>query len=189
MEFITQLWMPIVLSAVLVFIASAVLWMATPLHKKDYSTPPDESVILNALRSVPFPPGMYFMPWCRGGKEMKDAQVQARMKEGPWALMIIPNGAPSFGRSLFQWFVTLLVISVFVAYLAHATIKMGDGAPDYLHVFRVVGAAAFLAQAGMASHDSIWKGAPWRQAAVKVFDGLVYALVTAGVFGWLWPRG
>ncbi len=35
--------------------------------------------------------------------------------------------------------------------------------------------------------DSIWKGVPWMVTFKNVVDGVVYGLVTAGVFGWLWP--
>lgn len=189
MEFLTELWLPILLSAVAVFIASSVIWMATPLHKKDYSNPPDQDGILDVLRRTPFQPGLYFLPWaadCRSG--MKDPEFQAKLKAGPWAQLIIPPGAPSFGRSLVQWFINSLVVSALIAYVAAVALPMGAAAPEYMRVFRLVGSAAFLAHAGMAAHDTMWKGLGWRFTLTKLFDGLVYALLTAGVFAWLWPR-
>ena len=200
MEFLTHLWMPIVISAVVVFIASAVLWMVLPFHKKDFTPPPDEASIQNAIRTHGFKPGMYFIPWCRGG-DMKDPALVERMKAGPWAMMIVPDGMPNFGRSLAIWFVNCLVIAAFVGYVASHALAMGTpgtivtgvaaaakaGVP-YLKVFQLVGAVTFLAHAGMAAHDTIWKGLSWRHAIVKMFDGLVYACLTAGIFGWLWPR-
>jgi hypothetical protein len=36
-------------------------------------------------------------------------------------------------------------------------------------------------------HNSIWRGQSWGTTWKHVADGLVYALVTAGTFGWLWP--
>jgi hypothetical protein len=34
----------------------------------------------------------------------------------------------------------------------------------------------------------IWKGEPWSMVIKEVIDGLIYGLLTAGVFGWLWPK-
>jgi len=36
--------------------------------------------------------------------------------------------------------------------------------------------------------NAIWKGQPWSVTLKEIFDGLVYGLLTAGTFGWLWPR-
>lgn len=199
MEFLTHLWLPILVSTILVFVASAILWMALPLHKKDYTAPPSEEGIVGALKAQTFAPGMYSFPWCTGGhKGMKDPDFQARFRAGPWALLIIPSSPPNFPRSLGLWFLNNLVLTTLIAYAAHAA--LGDsaapaavqgalgGAGDhaYLRVFRVVGSIALVAHAGMAAHDSIWKGLSFRHSFVKCLDGLIYALLTAGVFGWLW---
>lgn len=187
MEFLTQLWLPIVVSAVIVFFASSVLWMALPLHKKDYSTPPNEEAVLSLLREHSFTPGQYFLPWCGGG-DMKDPAFQAKMKAGPWAMLTVMSQAPSFGRCLGQWFASQLVIASLIAYPAAAAIQMGSAAPPYLRVFQIVGSIALLAHCGMAGHNSIWRGVPWRITFTQLFDGVIYALLTAGTFAWLWPR-
>lgn len=190
MEFIAQLWLPIVLSAAIVFIASSILWMATPLHKKDYLPPPDEEAITRALREHRFAPGKYFIPWCggEGGKDMKSPEYQAKLKSGPWAQFTVMSAPPSFGRCLGQWFALQVALAFFIAYAAAAALPTGAGAPAYLKVFQVVGAIALLAHAGGAAIESIWHGAAWRRTAVCIFDGVVYALLTAGTFAWLWPR-
>jgi hypothetical protein len=36
--------------------------------------------------------------------------------------------------------------------------------------------------------DSIWFFRHWSTSLKNVFDGLIYALLTGGVYGWLWPR-
>lgn len=194
MAFITELWLPILLATVGVFMASAIVWMATPLHKKDFLDPPDESTILGAIRTHDFRPGMYYLPWCKGGNRQDPAYLE-KAKQGPWAMVIVPDGMPNFGRSLGLWFVNCLVLSVFVAYItSHALpLRAGAAAPlvggaPYLKVFQVAGAATFMAHAGMAAHDTIWKGLGWRYTFGKLVDGLIYACVTAGFFGWLWPR-
>jgi hypothetical protein len=83
------------------------------------------------------------------------------------------------------WFGYCLIIGVFVGYLAGHTVV--PGAP-YRHVFRVAGTAAFLAYGVGILSNGIWKGQPWSMVLKEAFDGLVYGLLTAGTFGWLWPH-
>lgn len=189
MQFLIDLWLPIALAAVIVFIASSVLWMATPLHKGDYATPPDEADIQGAIKKHSFKPGMYFIPWCRGGHgAMKDPENVRRMNEGPWVLMMIPGGKPSFGRTLGLWFVNQVIVAALIAYVAHAAIPQGPAAPAYLKVFQIVGGVSILAHGGMAAHDTMWKGLSARHTVVKLIDAAVYAALTAGCFAGFWPR-
>ena len=58
----------------------------------------------------------------------------------------------------------------------------------YLTVFRFAGTAAFMALSLGLLHDSIWYARQWSTTIKLAFDGLIYALVLAGVFGWLWPK-
>lgn len=181
LDMVQQLWMPIVLSAVIVFIASSIIWMATPIHKNDYKNPgSSEDAILGVARGLA--PGVYMVPWCHG-KE-KDPAAAEKMKAGPWAVLTVRAGGVSFGSTLGMWFVHLLIVGFFVAYL---TANARTWGADYLEVFRIAGTTAFLAYAGFALPMAIWHALPWRQVPGKVFDGLVYALLTAGTFAWLWP--
>jgi hypothetical protein len=93
--------------------------------------------------------------------------------------------AKTRGRPLMQWFVYLLVISLFYAYVAGGALSAG--AP-YMGVFRFVGVVAFMAYGLGHAHQSIWYGQKWSTTGNYFIDGLIYALLTAGVFGWLWPR-
>jgi hypothetical protein len=91
----------------------------------------------------------------------------------------------NLGTFLGSWALYCLVIGVFVAYLAGRTLEPGA---HYLSVFRVAGTAAFLGYSGAQVPAAIWWGKPWGNALREIADGLVYALLTAGAFGWLWPR-
>jgi hypothetical protein len=185
MQWLVDLWMPIGLSAVLVFVASSIIWMATPIHKNDYKNPGNaEESILGMLRSAALAPGVYYVPWCHG-KQNNPAAME-RMKAGPWAMLTVIQGPPTMGKTLGFWFLYLVVVSVFVAYIAaHAGLPPGT---PYLHVFRVAGTAAFMAYAGGAAPLCIWHGLPWSRFPGRLFDAVVFALVTAGTFGWLWPH-
>lgn len=182
---ITDLWLPILLSAVIVFVASSIIHMVLPYHRSDYRKLPEEDKVLDALRAVGVTPGpMYHFPHCTQ-KEMKSPEAVEKFKRGPVGLLtVIPSGPPAMGKYLAKWFLFCVLISVFVAYLTGRT--RGSGA-EYLEVFRVAGTAAFLGYAAAQIQDSIWKGQPWSVTFKHVFDGLIYALLTAGTFGWLWP--
>lgn len=183
---IAALWLPIVLSAVIVFFASFVLHMVLPIHRSDYRALPDEEKVSEALRSAQLTPGRpYHFPFTTH-KEMKSPAAIEKFKRGPVGLLIIrPNGAPGLGKYLGQWFVFCLIVSFVTAYLTGRTQLPGT---SYLRVFRVAGCAAFLAYGLGQLQDSIWKGQTWGVTIKHVIDGLIYGLLTAGTFGWLWPK-
>jgi hypothetical protein len=183
---ITALWMPILLSAVIVFVASSILHMVLPYHKSDYRKLPDEDKVADALRAAGVAPGpIYHFPHC-SHKEMKSPEMVEKFKRGPVGLMtIIPSGPPTMGKYLGLWFVYCVLVSIFAAYLTGRTRVAGT---QYLEIFRVAGATSFMAYGVGQLQDSIWKGQTWGVTFKHVVDGLIYALLTAGTFGWLWPR-
>jgi hypothetical protein len=181
----TSLWLPIVLSAVFVFIASSIIHMALGYHRRDHSKLPGEERVLAAMRSEGVSPGAYSFPHAGSMKELGTPEMQARYEEGPVGTMtVLPSGAPAMGKHLALWFGFTLLVSYFAAYLAGRTLVPGT---DYLQVFRVVGTAAFLAYGFGEISASIWKGQPWGTTARSLLDALIYGLLTAGTFGWLWP--
>lgn len=185
MEFLVDLWKPIVLSAVLVFIASFIAWMILPHHKGDWKALPDEPGFANALRSLRVPPGQYIFPYCASSAQMKDPDFQRRMKEGPNGSLVLWPGMCSMPRNLILTFIFYLIVGVFVAYISHLVLQPGA---DYLHVFQVTGTAAILAYCfGFIPHG-IWFGRSWRSMIMDIIDGVVYGLLTAGTFGWLWNK-
>jgi hypothetical protein len=182
---LSALWLPIVLSAVIVFIASSIMHMLLPYHRGDYSKLPDEDKLLPAIGATALPRGLYVFPFCTP-KEMKSPAMVEKYNRGPVGMMtVFPTGQPFLPKFLGMWFVYCLIISFFVAYLSAHTIASGA---YYLAVFRVVGTAAFLAYGLGNLSNGIWRGYPWSFVIKESVDGLVYALLTAGTFGWLWPR-
>ena len=162
MVYLTSLWLPILLSAVAVFIGSSIVHMVLGYHKSDYSAMPGEDNVRAALRNESVPPGHYFVPHCVDPKEMATPEVKQKFEEGSVALVtVLPNGVPSMGKPLVSWFIYCLVIATLVAYLTGRTV--GAGA-EYLMVFRVAGTAAFLGFAGASASDSIWKALPWKSS-------------------------
>lgn len=186
MAFLTELWLPILLSAVFVFVASSVIHMLLPIHKSDHRPLKDEARVLDALRPSSPSPGQYMFPWCTSMKDMGSPEYLEKVNRGPVGFMtVLPNGPMAIGRQLMQWFAYCVVTSIFVAYVA----SFAHAGTDYMSVFRLTGTVGFLGYGLGAVIDSIWKAVPWTTSFKFLFDGLVYALVTAGTFGWLWPAG
>jgi len=180
---LADLWLPTLLSAVFVFIASSVIHMALPIHRKDFAGLPGEETILDALRSQNVAPGDYMFPHCESFKEMNEPAHRKKLDTGPiGTLTIVPGFA--MGKTLLQWFVYTIVVSVFVAYVL--TFASPRGA-DYLDVHRLAGTVAFMAYALGTVPNSIWKGVRWSTTVKFVVDGLIYGLITGGTFGWQWP--
>ena len=182
---LTALWLPILLSAVIVFVASSIMHMVLPYHRSDYKQLPDEDKLLAALRAAGLKRGLYIFPFCTH-KEMKSPALIEKYKQGPVGMMtVFPSGPPAMPKYLAMWFLYSVIIGFFTAYLTGRTVPAGA---HYLVVFRVAGTAAFLAYGVGQLSNGIWKGQPWGITIKEVIDGLVYGLLTAGTFGWLWPR-
>ena len=183
---IPALWLPILVAAVLVFFLSSLLHMALSYHRSDYRKLPKEAELLDALRGAGLAPGLYTFPWCEDNRAMGTPEHQEKLRRGPVGMLsVLPSGSASLPRLLGQWFGFCALVGFFTAYVAGRTL-----APDahYLAVFRVAGATAFMAYGVGNVANAIWRGQTWSATAKAVFDGLLYALVTAGAFGWLWPR-
>ena len=180
------LWLPILLSAIIVFVASSLIHMVLPWHKGDFPKLPNEDKFSDAVRPLAIPPGDYMVPRCENRADMRSAAFAEKMKRGPvMTLTVMQNGPISMGRNLVMWFIYCVIVSFFAAYVA------GRALPPhvpYLHVFRFAGVAAFLSYSVALWQTSIWNQRAWSITIKSTIDGLIYALLTAGTFGWLWPR-
>lgn len=183
---IVSLWLPILASSVLVFLVSWVLHAVLTHHKDDFLAVPDEDAFRDALGPLGIPPGQYVVPKPKTPKDFGSPEYKKRATEGPALHMTVvrPESLFNMGPGLAKWFGFCVVIGVVCAYLASRT--LGADA-EYLTVFRLVGTVAFACYAVGELPRSIWWSQKWSTTFKTMFDGLVYALVTAGVFGWLWP--
>ncbi len=183
---LTALWLPILLSAVIVFAISSVIHMAMPWHKNDYKKMPEEDRVMDALRPFNIPPADYMVPCTSSSQEMKSPEFAEKINKGPVMIVTVrPSGKWHMGSSLFLWFLYSVIVGFFAAYVASRALPE---AATYLQVFRFVGTAAFMGYSFALWQFSIWYGRSWKTTIKSTTDGLIYALLTAGVFGWLWPR-
>ncbi len=183
MTTVAQLWLPILLSAVFVFVVSSLVHMVLQIHKADYQKLANEDAVLDALRKAGIAQGQYMFPFASSMKDFGSPEMKAKIERGPiGSLVVRDKGCTNMGRALGQWFAFCVVISVFVAYLTG--LAKGPGASE---IFRVATTVAFLGHGFTSVCDSIWKGIRWSTTAKFVFDGALYSLVVGATFAWLWP--
>jgi hypothetical protein len=184
---LAELWLPILLSAVFVFVASSIIHMATPMHKGDFRKMPGEDRVMAEMRAQGLVPGSYMFPCAGSMKDMGTPEMIEKCKQGPVGMLnVIPSGAPGMGKNLAQWFGYLLLISVFTAYAAMLGL---DRDAEFTPVFRLAGTVATLSYATHAIPDSIWHGQTWGVTFKFLIDGIIYGLITGAMLGWLWPGG
>jgi len=177
-----DLWLPILLAALVVQVASTMIHMALPFwHTADYRHVDDDRTFVEGARGLQS--GLYLFPRL---VPKPTAEQKAEWESGPTGLMYLRNPARfSFGRTIAIYSLYCLVSAVFVAYIASETLPAGT---PYLRVFQIAGAAGTIFWSfGNNISDAIWYGKPWPVAFKYVIDGLLYGLLMGGVFGWLWP--
>jgi hypothetical protein len=180
------LWLAILVSSVLVFLASSAIHMASPWHKGDYPRSPKEDDVLDALRPIALPPGDYMMPRPSSMAEMKSPEFIEKRNRGPVVLMtVFPNGEMSMGGTMGQWFLYLIVVSALAGYVAAAA--LAPAAPSG-QLFRLVFVTAFAGYALALWQLSIWYRRAWSITLKSTVDAVIYAALTAGAFVWLWPK-
>jgi hypothetical protein len=183
---VAALWLPILVSAVAVFVVSSIIHMTPLWHKTDYPLYPGQDRVLDALRPLGIPPGDYMLPRATSTAEMRSPEFLEKMKRGPAIIMtVLPPWSGSMTMNLGQWFVYTLVVSLLAGYVAGAALPMGTATPGA--ICRFVGTTAFIGYAVALWQMSIWYRRAWSLTLKSTFDGLIYAFVTCGVFIWLWP--
>ena len=189
MEFVTLLWLPVVASTVLVFVASSVIHMVVQWHKSEYGKLANEDEVRTAVRASGASPGLYVLPHCPDMKSLQTPEMQKKFTEGPIAFITLKQpGPPKMGGALVMWFVFILVVTAIAAYVAQKTLAPFAADLTFMRICRVVGAVTFLAYVGGTIQNGIWMGKPWSAVAKEVADGAIYAAITALAFGWLWPH-
>ncbi len=183
---LTSLWLPVLISAVVVFIASSIVHMVLTYHRTDFSKLPAEADVSAALRKFNLPPGDFIMPHCSSPAEMKTPEFQEKWKKGPKMIVTILGGdSMAMGSQLVQWFVFCVVVSLFAGYMASRALAPGA---EYLRVSQMASTTAFIGYAMGQWPNVIWYKRSTATAIKGTIDGVIYGLLTGGVFGWLWPR-
>ena len=183
---LSTLWLPIVASAVAIFVLSSLVHMVFRWHNAAYHSFSNEEEVRAALQRSDPAPGEYLVPHCTDQKELRTPPMQQKFRDGPVGLVVLrARGAPVMGRSLVLWFVYTLGIAFVAGYIGSRT--LAPGAP-FAHVFRLIWTVSFLAFVGGSIQNAIWMGKPWASVRIDVLDGAIYAAGTGAVFASLWPH-
>ena len=183
---LTQMWLPILLSTIAIFVVSSAIHMASPWHKGDYPRMANEDAVMDALRPLAIPPGDYFFPKPETMADMKSPAYIERVNRGPKVLMtVMPNGMTAMGPMLLQWVLFVLVVTGLAAHVASRSV--GAGAPGG-HVFHQVFLVSFAAYALGVIPMSIWYYRGWSLTLKSTLDAAIYAAITAAIFQWWWPE-
>jgi hypothetical protein len=183
---ITTLWLPILVGGVLVFVVSSIIHMFLPYHRNDWWKVPGEDAVMDALRPFDIPPGDYMIPHGDGPEAMKSEEFRQKVEKGPTAVMTVFAPGAMFGMAsqMIQWFAYILLVGIVSAYLGGRMLVPGT---DYIVVFRLTGTVAFASYSMGLMQRSIWYNQRWSTTLKSMLDGLLYATLVGGVFGWLWP--
>src|SRR4030095_7263547 len=154
-----SLWIPVVVSAVVVFMGSSILHMMLKYHKADYSALPGEDSVRQALDKAGGSPGLYMTPHCADMKQMKEPAFMEKFEKGPVAVItILPKGAPNLGKHLALWFGFSLLVCLVASDIARHPLQPGANG---MLVMQITGTVAFAGYSLSHVSDSIWKGQPW----------------------------
>lgn len=184
MNTLIALWLPILLSAVVVFVISCIVHMVLKWHNSDYNGFANEGDIRAAINAGKPAPGRYVIPFCKEMSDMKGEAMQQKYREGPIGHIVLgPVGAPQIGKFMGQWFVWTLVVSTIAAYLAARV--CGFGHPHA--AAKLAGAIVFVAMGFGTVTESIWSMRPWSSSAKFLIDAALYGLGAGLVFLYFWP--
>jgi hypothetical protein len=182
---VTELWLPILVSSVLIFLVSSVIHMVTPWHKGDHRTVPNEDGVMQALRPFGLAPGDYMMPRPSSMADMRSPAFLEKVDKGPKIVMtVLPRGPMSMTTNLIGWFAYLLVIATIAGGLDALVLRRGADYHDVFHVTLIVSALGYSA--------ALWQMTIWYSRSLvttlkSTIDGLIYAAITAGAFAYFWP--
>lgn len=186
MNALLPLWLPILLSAVVVFVISSLVHMVFKWHAGDYTSLPNEDAVRAAIRAGNPAPGRYVMPHCKEMKDMASEAMQQKYREGPVGHFTLgPTGVPNMGKYLTLWFLWSVVVAVVAAYLTSRLIIWDHS--QARAAAKLVGAVTFIAHGFGTVQESIWSMRPWGSSVKYLLDAVLYGIGSGLVFFWLWP--
>lgn len=186
MNALLSLWLPILLSAVVVFILSSLVHMVFKWHAPEYRGFSNEDAVRDAIRAGNPSPGQYVVPYCKDMKEMGSETMMAKYKEGPVGFVVLtPSGPPNMGKSFVTWFLMSVAVATIGAFIA--TQLFGLDPERARAAAKLVFAVTFLSYGMGTICESVWMGRPWSSTVKYMLDAALYAVGSGAVFYWLWP--
>ncbi|MEN9402180.1 MAG: hypothetical protein RL091_883 [Verrucomicrobiota bacterium] len=186
MHALLALWLPILLSAVAVFVISSLIHMVFKWHASDYRAFANEDAVSAAIRAGQPTPGRYVLPYCSDMKDMASEGMKKKYEDGPVGhVTIMPNGAHNMGKYLGLWFLWSLAIAVAAAFIVSQIFGLNPARATA--VAKLVGSVTFIAHGFGSVTESIWMGRSWSTTAKNLLDAALYGISSGLVFYYLWP--
>jgi hypothetical protein len=180
-----SLLLPIVVSAVAVFVLTLIIHM-TPWHRSDYIRLPDEDGVMKVLRPLNIPPNDYMVPHPGSGEYMRSPEYDAKRAAGPVMIVTVaPSGPWNIGKMMGLWLLFAVTVSASMACVVGTIVPPGGNRHA---VFHHVGVITFLTYAMGAVPLSIWYHRKWSTTLKTAVDSLLYALATGWIFAMMWPQ-
>ncbi len=181
MEFLTALWLPIIIISVVLFVASFVAWVILPHHFGDWKKLEKEQEFMDAVSGLNLPPGNYMYPMTHAKAEQNSDEFRERYMKGPRGVLStweVPNMGVNLGLTL----VFFLVTTAIIAYITYAA--LGPGSDMFMKVLQIAGAIGVLTHASSGVLNAIWFK---RRVIMDVVDGVVYGIIIGLIFALMWP--
>ena len=183
MEFVLDLWLPILVGTVVLWFMSFFFWAMAPHHFGDKSKVEDEEGLMSFLKQANVSAGNYFFPYCGSAKEQSDKEYIQRYTNGPRGTLNVyemPNMPSNMIRTILYFFVTVFTI----AYITHVACPPVEEASDFMKVFRIAGAIAVLTYATSGVLNRVWFT---ERMWTHIVDGIAYGVVLGLIFAAFWP--
>jgi len=181
-----SLWAPVLVSAVLVFIASSLSQAVLPFHRNDFRKLPAEAEVMETFRRTGVERGDYLFPRPANRKDLASAEFREKYEKGPIGIVtVLPKGGNPMARTMLLWFAYCVAVSAFAGFLASRSLPAG--APKRA-VFILVAVAAFGGHVLGLWPAAIWFGKSWSTTLTSSIDGVVFGILTGAAFAWMWPR-
>lgn len=185
MEFLFDLWLPILIIAVVLFFASFAAWMLLPHHFGDRKKLANEREFMEAFKSLNIPAGNYMFPYCDSKKEQGSKEFQEKYAAGPRGCLDVYD-MPNMGLNMGLTVVFFLITTAIIGYITHVVCPPGGPEVSFMRVFRVAGTIGILTHASSGVLNNIWFK---RRSITDVIDGVVYGLLIGLIFASMWPSG
>jgi hypothetical protein len=176
-----ELWLPIAISGVVLFFASAAAWMLLPHHKPEWIGLPNEEAIAKAIRETNVPPGQYMFPYCSHKDDWKSEEFKRKQQSGPIGTLCVWAKPANMGVNMACTVLFFIVANFVIGYLATMALDAGE---PFMKVFQFVGTAGILTYGTANILNGIWFN---RKMVADIIDGVVYGLLTGLIFALLWP--
>lgn len=178
---VTELWLPILLAGVATHIASTIAWTVLPHHKPEWKgLGDDEDGLQDWIAGREIPAGQYLFPFASGMKEADCDAIKEKQQKCRGMLLLYQRPV-NMGAAIGKTLAFFLVAAFMIGYLAAFSVPSGA---SFWHVFRFVSTAGILTHCFARFPHVFWFP---EKIAMSLLDGVVYSLITAGVFAALWP--